>query len=376
MNQIIIYTPQPRSQRFKLFIPYQMKAEREWLKVQNSSYYHPTQKLWSIVNTAENKKLIAKNFKGKYTIQSIEQKPLIQKKETLDEAGKEAMLMCEQKFILKSFGTSTIKNYLGALSYFFSFFRNRDLKEVSKQEIEAYVFHLKSKYKISDSKQNTVINAIKAYYEHVLGKPREYYDIQRPNTSNSLPNVFSEEEVEKLLQVTKNIKHKAILLLIYSAGMRLSETTNLRIKDIHSDEGYIFIKDSKGKRDRKTVLAPSILGLLREYYILHKPSYWLFEGQSGGKYADRSIQQILRKAVDTSGVNPWGTVHTLRHSFATHLLSHGVNLRIIQTMLGHSSSKTTEIYTHVLAINNKTAKSPLDFMKNFDIFGKNSNNPK
>lgn len=118
------------------------------------------------------------------------------------------------------------------------------------------------------------------------------------------------------------------------------------------------------------MLSPVLLQILRLYYKSHKPSYWLFEGQEGGKYSTKSIQQIFRRAVDKSGVNPWGTVHTLRHSFATHLLQEGMNLRLIQSMLGHSSSKTTEIYTHVLAINNKTIVSPLDFLQNLDIFDK------
>jgi integrase/recombinase XerD len=349
-----------------------MKTEREWLKAQNTSYYHPDQKLWSIVNTPEIKKLVALNFKGKYVVQTIEQKVSLAKKEELNENGKEAMALCEQKFVLKSFSPSTIKGYLGVLNYFFSFFRNRDFKEINKEEIESYVYHLKTKYQISDTKQNTVINAIKAYYEHVLERPREYYNIQRPNKSKTLPNVFSPEEVDKLLKAPENVKHKAVLLLIYSAGLRLSEATNIRVKDIHSDEGYLFIKDSKGKRDRKTVLSPMVLDYLRTYYKKYKPSYWLFEGQTGGKYSNRSIQQILRDAVEVSGVNPWGTVHTLRHSFATHLLLNGTNLRVIQTLLGHSSSKTTEIYTHVLAVNNKTVKSPLDFLKNFNIFDKNT----
>jgi integrase/recombinase XerD len=173
-----------------------------------------------------------------------------------------------------------------------------------------------------------------------------------------------------LLESPKNIKHKAILLTIYSAGLRISEAINLRVKDIHSDEGKIFVKDSKGKKDRNTVLSPILLSVLRIYYKSHKPSYWLFEGQDGGKYSAKSIQNILRKAIDNSGVNPWGTVHTLRHSFATHLLQEGVNLRLIQSMLGHSSSKTTEIYTHILSINNKSVKSPLDFLDNLDIFDK------
>ena len=370
MNQIVIYTPSPRSQRFKIFIPYQMKSEREWLKAQNSSFYHPNQKLWSLTNTTENKRLIAKTFKGKYLIQNLDKPATKLPKFQLNVVGLEALTLCEQKFILKSLSSSTIKNYLGALSPFFAFFQERNLKDITKEEIEGYVYHLKTKYQISDTKQNTVINAIKAYYEHVLGKPREYYDLQRPNRSKSLPNVFSKEEVMRIVAAPKNIKHKAILLTIYSAGLRISEAINLRIKDIHSDEGYIFVKDAKGKKDRKTVLSPILLQVLRIYFKANKPSYWLFEGQDGGQYSSKSIQNILRAAIEKSGANPWGTVHTLRHSFATHLLQEGVNLRLIQSMLGHSSSKTTEVYTHVLAINNKTVKSPLDFLGNFNIFDK------
>ena len=326
--------------------------------------------MWSVANTPENKRLIARRFKGKYVIQTLDNEPKKPPKIMLNAAAEEAITLCEQKFVLKSFSTSTIKNYLGVLTYFFSFFAEQNLKQLDKASIESYVYHLKSKYKISESKQNTVINAIKAYYEHVLGRPREYYDIQRPNRSHSLPNVFSKDEIMRIIKATDNIKHKAILLTIYSAGLRISEALNLRVVDIHSSEGYLFIKDSKGKRDRKTVLSTTLLQVLRQYHKTHRPAYWLFEGQDGGKYSAKSIQQILRRAVEKAGANPWGTVHTLRHSFATHLLQEGVNLRIIQSMLGHSSSKTTEIYTHVLAINNKTAKSPLDFMNNFDIFGK------
>jgi len=134
----------------------------------------------------------------------------------------------------------------------------------------------------------------------------------------------------------------------------------LRVHDVRSDDGYLFIKDSKGKKDRHTVLSPHLLKLLREYYIEHKPSYWLFEGQSGDQYSARSIQNIFRKAVKETGANPWSTPHTLRHSFATHLMQRGVNIRFIQNALGHASSKTTEVYTRILAINNNTLTSPLD----------------
>ncbi|MBN7817010.1 tyrosine-type recombinase/integrase [Algoriphagus pacificus] len=134
----------------------------------------------------------------------------------------------------------------------------------------------------------------------------------------------------------------------------------LRVRDIHSDEGYIFIKGAKGKKDRKTVLSPVLLTLLRKYYLAYKPSYWLFEGQEGGQYSATSIQAVFRRAVEKSNSNPWATVHSLRHSFATHLLQKGTNLRYVQVLLGHESSKTTEIYTHVLSISNKNIQSPLD----------------
>ncbi len=368
MQNIIIFEPIPKSARFKIFIPYLFKEEREAFKKINTTYYHPTQKLWSILNTDDNKKTIVKLFKGKYIVQKMDQKQAIPKSNTVSEQTQEVLLQCEQKFCLKSFSQATIKNYMGELRSFFSFFGQRNYTEITKQEIESYIYHLKSKYKISDTKQNTAINAIKAYYEHVLERPREYYNIQRPNKPHSLPNVLSKEEITCILQTPMNLKHKAILLLIYNCGLRISEAVNVRICDIHSHEAYIFIKDSKNKKDRKTILSPVLLQVLRAYYKAHKPSYWLFEGQEGGQYSVKSIQEIFRKAVKTAGVNPWATVHTLRHSFATHLLQEGVNLRIIQNLLGHSSSKTTEVYTHVLAVNNKTLNNPLDFLEKLNIF--------
>ena len=192
--------------------------------------------------------------------------------------------------------------------------------------------------------------------------PREYYDIQRPKRANQLPNTLSVEEVYKLINSPTNLKHKAILYTVYAAGLRMSELLNLRVKDIRSKEAYIFIKGAKGKKDRHTVLADNLLKLLRKYYKKYRPSYWLFEGQDGGKYSSSSVQSIFRRAQKVSGANPWSTPHTLRHSFATHLLENGENLRNIQVLLGHESSKTTEVYTHVVGVNNRKVKNPLDIM--------------
>ena len=175
---------------------------------------------------------------------------------------------------------------------------------------------------------------------------------------------MSYNEVNQLLSAPSNLKHRAILSTCYSSGLRLGELVNLRIEDIHSESNYIFIKGAKGKKDRKSILSKVLLDLLRKYYKVYKPAYWLFEGQDGGQYSRSSIQKIFRKAVRKSNINPWATVHTLRHSFATHMLQQGVNLRYVQSLLGHESSKTTEIYTHVMAINNKEIVSPLDKLSN------------
>ena len=359
--KIIIYQPVKQSQRIKIKIPYQFTNERALLKKIEGRFYHKNQKLWSVPNTKENWTLLKRIFKDKYQIEKPYETPkipsVILNEKSLDELAK-----VYQKLVMKSYSEHTIRNYKAELTNFFKYFESFDLKKLDKEQIESYIFYLIEKYKISESKQNTAINAIKFYYEKVLGLPREFYDIQRPKRPKTLPNVLSQEEVLRLINSPKNIKHKAMLYTLYSCGLRVSELLNLRIKDIRSDLGYVFIKGAKGKKDRHTVLSDYLLEILREYFLQHKPSYWLFEGQSGGKYSAKSVQKIYRKAQQETGVNPWSTPHTLRHSFATHLLENGENLRNIQIMLGHESSKTTEIYTHVVNINNKKVRNPLDII--------------
>jgi site-specific recombinase XerD len=357
--KIVIYQPRTGSKRIKLFIPYEMKNERDLIKKMQTRFYHAGQKLWSVLNTGNNLELLKKMYAGKYEIEE-DQQIIKQPKFTLKDASLLALSQAEQKLILKGYSPNTLKSYSSELSGFLKYFENHDLKNVTKDQIESYIYYLITKYKISDSRQNSAINAIKFYYEQVLNMPREYYDIQRPKRAHQLPNTLSKEEVIKLINSPGNLKHRAILNTIYSGGLRMGELLNLRIKDIHSNEGYIFLKGAKGKKDRHTLLSKYLLQLLRIYYKEFKPSYWLFEGQTGGKYSAKSVQNIFRKAQQDSGVNPWSTPHTLRHSFATHLLEDGVNLRIIQIWLGHESSKTTEVYTHVVGLNNKKIENPLD----------------
>lgn len=261
-----------------------------------------------------------------------------------------------------AYSEHTVKSYRLVLIDFLKYFENSEFEQLEKSDIEKYMFDRIKHQKISTSKQNIMIHAIKFYYEKVLGRPRELYELTRPKSSKSLPNVLSVEEVQRIINAPENLKHQVILYAMYSAGLRISEVINLRVEDIHPDEGYIFIKDAKGKKDRQTVLSEVFVEKLEVYLKRYKPSYWMFEGQEGGQYSTSSIQKIFRRAVDVAHVNPWATPHTLRHSFATHLLQNGVNLRYIQSMLGHASSKTTEIYTHVMHVNNRTILSPLDLI--------------
>ncbi len=329
---IIIYKPRKGARRIKIFIPYPMKNERELLKKMQTHFYHSSQKLWSVINSKQNFETLQKIFAGKYILE--EETPRLNKTNfELNEKSLIALSMTEQKLMLKAYSTNTINNYKSDLIYFLKYFEKYDLKTVTKEQIESYVYYMVTKYKLGESKQNNIINAIKFYYEKVLGLPREYYDIQRPKKAKQLPNTLSKDEVMKLINSPKNLKHRTILWTIYSAGLRTGELLNLRIHDIRSAENYIFIKGAKGKKDRQAILSNNLLELLRTYYKKYKPSYWLFEGQTGGKYSAKSIQAIYRKAQQASGANPWSTPHTLRHSFAIHLLESEVNLRTIQEFL-------------------------------------------
>jgi len=185
--------------------------------------------------------------------------------------------------------------------------------------------------------------------------------IHRPKRSKLLPNVLSKEEIKLILNAHGNIKHKTMLSLIYACGLRRSELLHLKPADIDSMRGIVIIRQAKGKKDRIAPLSEKILILLREYYAISKPKIWLFEGQNvGEQYSEQSLQSVLKQALQKVGNTKPVTLHWLRHSYATHLLESGTDLRYIQELLGHSSSKTTEIYTHVSTKSLQQIKSPFD----------------
>ncbi len=230
----------------------------------------------------------------------------------------------------------------------------------TEEEIKDYLFHIVEKEKVSISSQNQMINAIKFYYEQVLGKERKVYKIERPKKAQILPKVISESTIVNLLKATRNIKHKCIIGLLYSSRLRRSELINLRINDIDFEKKIIFVRGGKGKKDRITILGNSMVSLIKNYMEEYKPNYWLFEGPGRKKYSAESVRNILKSASRRAGITQNITPHMLRHSFATHLLERGTDIHYIQKLLGHHRIGTTTVYTHV---SNKTLaniKSPID----------------
>lgn len=261
----------------------------------------------------------------------------------------------------RRYSPNTIKTYIEALEIFFRFFQNRALESLTIEDIIDFNKDYILKKNLSASYQNQVINAIKLFYRNRFDRAMEVDFIQRPRREKRLPNVLSKKEIKAILEAPTNLKHRAMISLIYACGLRRSELLNLTLKDIHSDRNLLFIRQSKGKKDRVVPISMKLIAMLRDYYKAFKPKTWLFEGQiAGEKYSERSIQLVLNQSVSKAKINKQVSLHWLRHSYATHLLESGTDLRYIQELLGHSSSKTTEIYTHVSTRNLQQIRSPFD----------------
>ncbi len=260
----------------------------------------------------------------------------------------------------KRYSESTKSTYINYFEDFMRYFKGKVLDEISTMQINQYILELIRKNKISSSQQNQRINAIKFYFEKVIRKEKVFYDIKRPRKTRSLPKVITEFELQRMLEHSGNVKNKVIIGLLYSAGLRRSEIINLRKQDIVSDKMMIFVRGGKGKKDRQTILSKYMSNIIPKYYELFKPNYWVLEGPNRTQYSASSVGQIVKRVGRRAEVSIEVTPHILRHSFATHLLENGINLRYIQELLGHENSKTTEIYTHVSKKSLANISSPLD----------------
>jgi integrase/recombinase XerD len=261
----------------------------------------------------------------------------------------------------KRYSENTIKAYIEVLSTFLLYYCDTPVEEITNFDINNFNNDYILKNNLSISYQNQFVNAVKLFFRVVQDTKIDVELIYRPRRVKSLPNVLSKEEVRLILEATKNLKHKTMLSLIYACGLRSGELLKLLPEHIDSNRGVLIIKQAKGMKDRIAPLGKSLIEMLRVYYKTFKPKRFLFEGMHEGvEYDARSLQQVLKQSLGRTPITKNVTLHWLRHSYATHLLENGTDLRYIQEILGHRSSRTTEIYTHVSTKSIQKIVSPYD----------------
>ncbi len=270
--------------------------------------------------------------------------------------SKDPLLLLKQEMKLRKFSYRTIDSYLYYITKILTF-ANKNPKNINTNDIRNYLEHLADKGK-SASTLNLAYNSFKFYFEKIL-KRKFLINIPRAKKDKNLPVVLNKKEVKEILAQVKNVKHKLILGLIYSSGLRVSEIINLKIKDLDFNNKVLMVRGGKGRKDRYTILSDKVVPILKEYTKKEDKNNYLFPSSRGGKMTERSVQKIFQKALENSQVTKPASCHSLRHSFATHLLESKVDIRYIQKLLGHKRIETTQAYTKVSQDNLKNIKSPL-----------------
>jgi len=261
----------------------------------------------------------------------------------------------------KRYSDSTVKTYIMAITTFLRFIRPKTSAEATNEDMRRFVYLYMLPRKLSFSYQNQAINAAKLFFKTIRGSILITEQLERPRSEHKLPNVLSKEEVSAILHASHNQKHSTMLSLIYACGLRRGELLNLKPEQVDSKRHLLHILNAKGKKDRVIPISDKVIGMLREYYKIYRPKTWLFEGQIAGEpYSEESLAKVLKIACLKVKIAKPVTLHWLRHSYATHLLESGTDLRYIQELLGHKSSKTTEIYTHVSEKSLQKISSPFD----------------
>ncbi|WP_084119150.1 site-specific tyrosine recombinase/integron integrase [Aquiflexum balticum] len=356
-----------KTQMVFLEFPYDFEL-KELVKTFPGMDWNKKLKVWYIPYSDQRLTELIQFFKGKVWLDysqfkkvSIPVEKIRNDLSPLDSGIGEEIIKFEQWMRNKRYSESSIKTYRDALSVFFRFLENKPITEVESSDLEKFNTEYIIAKRYSSSYQNQFVNAVKLFLVNSHNKKLNPEIISRPKKEKLLPNVLSKEEVKMILEAHKNIKHKAMLSLIYACGLRRSELLNLKIKDVDSKRRLLIVRQSKGKKDRIVPISDKIIELLRKYYKEFIPKCYLFEGKiMGGMYSEKSLESVLKQALTKSGISKPVTLHWLRHSYATHLLESGTDLRFIQEILGHKSSKTTEIYTHVSTKSLQNIKSPFD----------------
>ncbi len=353
---------------------FQKKAGAKWSK---------TNKCWYIPCTEENYQQLASTLSAKATLEVRElKKYLLDRKKTNQPAtitgqskqavpvavrnraqrpvslqktnnkftgdNCEALRLFHQQLVLKSYSPSTIKTYTNEFIQFLNTIKDKPANDFTADRIKDYLHYCHMNLRLSEATLHSRINALKFYYEGVLKREKFFWAIPRPKKPLQLPKIISKEQIALLINSIENTKHKTVIMLTYACGLRVSEVVSLKLKHINGERRLIYIERGKGKKDRVVSLSPNMLIMLREYYRKYQPKDYLFEGQFENEHlSERSMQQVIQKAKNKAGIKQQGSMHLLRHSFATHLLDKGIDVTFIQKLLGHNDIKTTLKYLHV-----------------------------
>ncbi len=336
---------------------------REWnerMKQVKDAKWSNTYKAWHIPDTEENRKKCGLIKHEKPVIPSLKKSaPVV----SLSKNNREQLKIFLDQLTLKRYSSNTITTYKNELIQLLQLLGNIPIQELTPSHLRQYMIYCAEQLKLSENTMHSRLNALKFYFEQVLGREKFFWDIPRPKRPLILPKLLNEEEISRLFNSLQNKKHKAMLFTAYSAGLRVSEIVNLKISNIDSVRMQILVEQAKGKKDRYVNLSPILLDILRQYLKLYKPKpkVFLFESEATCEaYPTRTVQQIFTNAKRKAGIRKEVGIHSLRHSFATHLLDKGVDIRYIKDILGHFNIKTTERYLHVSKKQLVNVVSPFD----------------
>jgi len=329
--------------------------------------FSQTHQCWYIENNQENKRRLLQTIGNSVQIKVNSENSSFLKnnsnlRSNLTEEVQLELKEFEDYLVSVRYGSRTIEVYMDLARLFLGYYKNKRIEEITNEDVERFNYEVIIKRQYSSSYQRQLMGVLRLLFGRRKGIQLNLETIQRPRKEYRLPEVFSQEEVLAIIGSIENIKHRAIISLMYAAGLRISELTHLKISDIDSNRMQIRIACAKGKKDRYVGLSDKILVLLKNYFAEYHPKVYLFNGQERERYSEESIRQILKEACRRVGISKKVSPHTLRHSYATHLLENGVDLRYVQELLGHSRPETTMIYTHVTQRRMISIKSPFDLL--------------
>lgn len=350
-DQRFSYKPGTHRGKEVIWISFEKNSELiTHLRSHTRARWSTTQKQWYVADTRASRRLfgLPEEITGKEVLSKIH---LVNLPE---------FRRYQEHLVLKGYSHNTMRAYSIGFAQLLYVLKSHPVQDLSAERLRSYFLYCHEQLRLSENEIHSRINAVKCYFEQVLHRPKMFIDIPRPKKKQTLPKMLTKDEIRSMLQGLENPKHRLMLKLCYGMGLRVSELAALKLSDIDGAEKRVRIEQGKGKKDRLVILPESILTELREYYLHHRPKLYLFEGAAGTAYSVRSIQAVFKKAKDKAGIKKKIGIHGLRHSFATHLLETGTDIRFIQELLGHSSIKTTQVYTHIADITTSKIKSPLD----------------